>query len=60
MFNYFVLLLVCDLKTTRVLLLAFVCILSNITLYSVYIRYFSMQWVDIKNLGITLGFPTSV
>ena len=32
MFNYFVLLLVCELKTTRVLLPAFVGILSNITL----------------------------
>ena len=32
MFNYFVLLLVCDLKTTRVLLPAFMGILSNITL----------------------------
>ena len=31
MFNYFVLLLVCDLKSTRVLLPAFVGILSNIT-----------------------------
>ena len=34
MFNYFVLLLVCDLKTTRVLLPAFGGILSNITVYS--------------------------
>ena len=32
MFNYFVLLLVCDLKPTRVLLPAFVGILSNITI----------------------------
>ena len=32
MFNYFVLLLVCELKTTRILLPAFVGILSNITI----------------------------